>query len=353
MNILRLAGLVRITFLPGGERRYAVRQETLSDTITDINKFLKEDHLSCHLREFSLLTRNRLKSLEEVFSTYADRLAAFQPNARLYLFSAVLTGASQGVFRLLFNFFVLSLGYDDALLGTLVAANSMTILICAVPLGYLADLLGRKSALLIGGVVTGLAVICMAIWPSVPMFYIMNIIMGAGQSLGSVTMGPFLIENSDDKERTYLFSFASGLQTGSAFIGNWIGGILPTWLNGWDLRCAHLLHGLRLFPADHWGRLSDRHPAHGLYTNETPVTRAAFGLCTILIFPQPSGAVGEIDPAHAGDLDRRGDDHALHERLFRQTYGLSDPAIGTMFAWGSLADGHRLAHRACPGRPVR
>jgi len=43
LNILRLAGLVRITFLPGGERRYAVRQETLSNTIIDINKFLKED----------------------------------------------------------------------------------------------------------------------------------------------------------------------------------------------------------------------------------------------------------------------------------------------------------------------
>ena len=214
------------------------------------------------------MTRNTLeRSTEEVFSTYADRLAAFQPNARLYLFSVVLTGASQGVFRLLFNFFVLSLGYDDALLGTLVAANSMTILICAVPLGYLADLLGRKSALLIGGVVTGLAVICMAIWPSVPMFYTMNIIMGAGQSLGSVTMGPFLMENSDDKERTYLFSFASGLQTGSAFIGNWIGGKLPPGSTA-GFMLPQLLHGLRVFAVDHRGHLPGRHPAYALHPDE-------------------------------------------------------------------------------------
>ncbi|HTX78336.1 MAG TPA: metalloregulator ArsR/SmtB family transcription factor, partial [Longilinea sp.] len=44
LNTLRLAGLVRITFLPNGERRYAVREETLSGTIADINRFLKETH---------------------------------------------------------------------------------------------------------------------------------------------------------------------------------------------------------------------------------------------------------------------------------------------------------------------
>jgi DNA-binding transcriptional ArsR family regulator len=43
LNILRLAGLVRITFLSNGERRYAARQETVADTITEINQFLKED----------------------------------------------------------------------------------------------------------------------------------------------------------------------------------------------------------------------------------------------------------------------------------------------------------------------
>jgi len=285
------------------------------------------------------LTRNTLKSLEGVFSTYADRLSAFHPNARLYLFSAVLTGASLGVFRLLFNFFVLSLGYDDALLGALVAANSMTILICAMPLGYLADLLGRKSALLIGGVVTGLAVICMAIWPSVPMFYIMNIIMGAGQSLGSVTMGPFLMENSDDKERTYLFSFASGLQTGSAFIGNWIGGILPTWLNGWihaapTSSTAYAFSLLIIGVASLISTLpmvfiQMKRLSHGQRSAFAPFSyfRNHPVLLGKLILPMLVTSIG------AGMI------MPFMNVFFRQTYGLSDPAIGTMFAWGSLAMG--------------
>ncbi len=49
---------------------------------------------------------------------YIARLQAFHSNARLYLLNAVFTGASLGIFRLLFNFFLLSKGYDSVLLGT-------------------------------------------------------------------------------------------------------------------------------------------------------------------------------------------------------------------------------------------
>ncbi|MDP2975346.1 MAG: hypothetical protein Q8N45_03940, partial [Anaerolineales bacterium] len=45
-----------------------------------------------------------------------------------------------------------------------------------------------------------------------------------------VTMSPFLIENSGEEERTYLFSLSSGVQMTAAFIGSSIGGNLPTWI---------------------------------------------------------------------------------------------------------------------------
>jgi len=72
----------------------------------------------------------------------------FSPNARLYLASVVILGAAIGVYRLLFNFYVLSLGYDQALLGTLVTTSSLTALIAAMPLGYLIDIIGQKRALI-------------------------------------------------------------------------------------------------------------------------------------------------------------------------------------------------------------
>lgn len=97
-------------------------------------------------------------------------------------------------------------------------------------MGYLADLLGLKNSLLISGALMSASIMVMLVWPSQEMLYAMNVVSGIGQSLAAVTMAPFLMENSGEKERTYLFSFSSGLQMAMASAGNWIGGYLPTWI---------------------------------------------------------------------------------------------------------------------------
>jgi len=165
--------------------------------------------------------------------TYYKRVTAFSPNARKYLISIILYGSAMGVYRLLFNFYVLSLRYDEALLGNLITASSITALIVALPMGYLADILGRKLSLILGNTFVGIAVLMIVLFPSIPIFIAMNILMGIAQSLSGVTMGPFLMENSADEERTYLFSFSSGLRMTASSVGNWIGGYMPAWFGVW------------------------------------------------------------------------------------------------------------------------
>ena len=167
-----------------------------------------------------------------VVGTYIDRIKAFRPNARKYLISIMIYGAGFGIHRILFNFFLRSLGYDETLMGLLSTVSSMTVLIAALPMGYLADMLGRKFSLIISGLVIGTAMLAMVIFPTVPLLIAMNILMGIGASLGSVTSGPFLMENSGEVERTYLFSISSGLRMAAFSVGDWVGGYLPTWFGG-------------------------------------------------------------------------------------------------------------------------
>ena len=169
-----------------------------------------------------------------VFKEYLANLRAFKPNARFYLVSVLLTGATMGGYRLLFNFYVLSLGFDEGLLGNLITTSNMTALLVALPMGYLVDRIGRKRSLILRTLILSAAVGVMALWPSAAIFFLMNIAFGLAMSIGSVVTGPFMMENSEEQERAYLFSFASGIQMAAMSVGNWVGGYLPSWIGSYQ-----------------------------------------------------------------------------------------------------------------------
>lgn len=271
-----------------------------------------------------------------VISVYISRVGAFSRNARLYLASAIFTGAALGVYRLLYNFYVLSLGFDESLLGQLITISSMAALISAVPMGYLADMLGRKTALLASGAAVSAAVGLMVLFPSVPMFYAMNILMGAAQSLAAVTMAPFLLENSGETERTYLFSLSSGLQMAASFVGNAIGGYLPTWIGeaqgvaatssvayAGALGVIAGLSVLGLGPLI-WLRTPKTDPGERALFAPFQYARENPSMLAKLVAPMLITSIG------AGLF------MPFMNVFFRVTHGQPDPVIGNVLAWGAL-----------------
>jgi MFS family permease len=270
---------------------------------------------------------------------YWSKIKAFRPNARLYLVNVVISGISMGIFRLLLNFYVLSLGFNEALLGRLITTSSLTSLIIALPAGYLADIIGRKRSLLTGGILTSLSIAGMVIWPLVPVFYALNVVRGFSQSLWSITMSPFLMENSGEEERTYLFSFGLGFQTLSGFVGNWIGGYLPSWIGtrmnisptgsmayGTSIAFVAMMFGAGLIPLFF---LRTRRQEGDERTVFAPIAYAMEhpGLLGKLVGPMLITALG------AGLV------MPFMNVFFRNVYNQPDQVIGTLFAWGSLAMG--------------
>jgi len=283
-----------------------------------------------------------LRALKSVLSTYLERLRLFSPNARLYLLTVLVTGIAMGVYRLLFNFYVLSLGdpFDEALLGQLITTNQATALILALPMGYAVDRWGRKNALITRSVLLAVSVALVSLWPSIGIFYLANILFGLMQSLAAVAMAPFLMENSGEAERTYLFSFSSGLQMGSVFIGNWLGGYLPTWIGKLQLveATSSAAYGSSLLSIS---------------------LIAAIGFIP-LIFIRPVGGVRESRRRDFAPFQYASKNPKLLTKLllpsliisfgaglfmpfmnvfYRVVHHQSDQMIGTLFAWGSLAMG--------------
>jgi MFS family permease len=277
--------------------------------------------------------------LFRILGEYSSQISSFSPNARFYLLNVILTGTVMGGFRLIFNFYVLSLGFDEALLGNLITTSSFVALIAALPLGFLADIIGRKGSLVLSGALLSLSILVMALWQSETSFYSMNVLSGIAQSLAGVTMSPFLMENSNEKERTYLFSFGQGLQMTMASVGNWIGGYLPTWMGnaknviatsstayGDSVLIIGIGAALAIIPLVFLTSPKLTHSQRAIFA---PFQYAAKNplLLTKLILPMlfTSLGAGLVMP--------------FMNVFFREFHHQPDPVIGTLFAWGSLAMG--------------
>jgi len=280
------------------------------------------------------------KSAQEgVVKTYISHVRAFTPNAVKYLISIMIYGAGFGIHRILFNFFLRSLGYDETLMGLLSTVSSMTVLLAALPMGYLADYFGRKRSLVISTLLIGPSILLMVIFPSVPMLIIMNIMMGLGSSLGSVTSGPFLMENSSETERTYLFSLSSGLRMAAFSVGDWVGGYLPTWFGqlfdvsavsptayAWAIGVAGILVMVAVIPR---AILKQKTLPANERSIFAPITfaRSHPGMLSKLLMPMFITSIG------AGLI------MPFMNIFFSKVHNQPDPVIGTIFAWGSLAMG--------------
>ncbi|NIV15496.1 MAG: MFS transporter [Aliifodinibius sp.] len=279
------------------------------------------------------------KKQDSVVGEYISNLRAFKQNARLYLLSVLITGMTMGGFRLLFNFFVLSLGFDEELLGNLITTSNTTALLMALPMGYLVDLWGRKNSLIIRTLFLGLAVAVMAVWPSAPIFFAMNILIGLAMSIGSVVTGPFMMENSEEKERSYLFSFSSGIRMAAMSVGNWVGGYLPTWVGGYEnvdpesstayagtMLILALVSVIGLIPIFFVKRNRLAKVREGVFSpivfaRENPKLLGKFFTPLLIV----SIGAGLFVP--------------FMNVFFREVHYLPDTTVGSLMAWGSLAMG--------------
>jgi MFS family permease len=274
-----------------------------------------------------------------LLKTYLLRIRQFSPNARLFLLSTMMTGMAMGVYRLLFNFYALSLDLNQGIIGQLITINGLVALLVALPMGYLGDAIGRKSSLILGWGSMILSVAWIVIWPSEVNFYLMSVLMGAAQILTGVTMAPFLLENSGDEERTYLFSLSQGLMMVASFMGSSLGGYLPTWIGqsrqisttssqsyGIALGWVALLIILGMVPLFFLKKLNLSREQRSMFA---PIGYAIENrrLISKLVLPMLVTSIG------AGLF------MPFLNIFFRVQYAQPDPVIGNVLAWGALAMG--------------
>jgi predicted MFS family arabinose efflux permease len=170
--------------------------------------------------------------------TYMEKIELFGNNARLYILHIQGMSLTYGVRVILYNIYLLYIFEDgvtffnrnyDAILfiGVLMALGALITGIMAPFNGIVVDKLGKKWSFILGDFFGAMAILAI-IFLQTPGFVIFaQIFRSAVMSIHGIAEGPFIYEQSTEKERVHLFSVSSGMSTLASMSGELAGGIVP------------------------------------------------------------------------------------------------------------------------------
>lgn len=160
-------------------------------------------------------------------SGYASKLRRFNPNARKYLLFVFLTTLNAGIYGVIFNLYILRLGFGEDFLGLILSISATSMGLFSIPAAFVCDRLGRKRTLLLSSVLSAISLFFLYNTTTPELLVLFSLASGMASALGLVTGSTFLLENSTKEERMYLFSMSSLIYTFSLLSGNMLGGFLP------------------------------------------------------------------------------------------------------------------------------
>ena len=168
-------------------------------------------------------------------STYLHVLRDFNRDVRLYLVTTMLIGLTVdgGVYTVLFNLYLLRLGYGPEFVGLVNGSGMLVFALCCLPAGTLSGRWGNRRMMIVG--LTLLLIGCGLLpfaelrtgnWQAGWLF-ITWCFAFTGFAMYFVNTAPFVMTVTDQSERNHVFSVQAALWSLAGFAGSLIGGFLP------------------------------------------------------------------------------------------------------------------------------
>ena len=138
---------------------------------------------------------------------YLATAKRFTVNAKLFLGYSLLSQLGAGIWTVMFNLYLLRLGFGTSFVGLFIMVDMLFHGLVAFPAGLLADKIGRRKAFFIATCISlGARGTLLFVHDSKEMLLILAAISGVGEAFHGVAGPPFIMENSEPKERPLLFS---------------------------------------------------------------------------------------------------------------------------------------------------
>ncbi len=125
------------------------------------------------------------------------------------------------------NLYAYSLGFPKDFIGVMTAMPAIGALVAAIPIGLMADRIGRKPLLLISGILNPVALAAIGLSTSAEALLVASFINGVLASAYWVTILPILTESTTEDQQVGVLAINSFLLLGVGAIGSLIGGLIP------------------------------------------------------------------------------------------------------------------------------
>jgi MFS family permease len=152
---------------------------------------------------------------------------SFNRTVYLLLLFTLGKGFQLSIGALTLNLYVHSLGYSLEFVGFFAATSALGSLIAAVPIGVLADRMGRKPLLLISGFGTPLTLVMTALSTTPVLLIVSGLLNGLLASAYWVTNLPMLTESTTEEQRIGAMALNNFLLLGVGALGALVGGGVP------------------------------------------------------------------------------------------------------------------------------
>ena len=188
----------------------------------------------------------------------------FNRNTKRLLIGSAFVGLTfEGIVLVLFNLYVLRLGYGPEFIGIVNAAGLITFAVVSLLVGLYGEGTRVRRLMLVGLVIIAVGVLLLPVAElttgSLQRLLIIscNIAYHIGVSCYFVSVPPFIMHNTAGREHINVLSVESAAFSISAFTGSLLGGFLPTWLGAFlnvgsespvPYRIAFLLTTILLIP---------------------------------------------------------------------------------------------------------
>src|SRR6266446_9561223 len=162
---------------------------------------------------------------------YLRRFGRFRRNARLYLVSNALSGVTTGIFLVLYNLYLVALGYGTDFIGVILLVGTLGAGLAIFPAGWCVDRFGGKAILIWSSLLIAVAGMGLLLLRQPVPLLVSSFVTGIGGAFVLVVNAPFLTVNSTPAERSHLFSLNIVLSLVTTVLGKVIGGVLPLWFH--------------------------------------------------------------------------------------------------------------------------